>query len=104
MSTSHDHHQPGGIGRPTVCGARLTAPVDPRIVDVDVSWMVPADLCGVEVLARLQLIALRRGCWLELHGVGGGLAELLEFCGLGDVVHVCRSCPPGDPDPETSST
>jgi hypothetical protein len=29
---------------------------------------------------------------LRLHGVDGGLAELLEFVGLSDVMHLCRCC------------
>jgi hypothetical protein len=55
-------------------------------VDLDVSWLVPADLGVVEALARLQLAALRCGRRLQLHGAHGGLVELLEFVGLGDVV------------------
>jgi ABC-type transporter Mla MlaB component len=65
-------------------------------VDLDVSWLVPADLSAVDALARLQATVSRRGCSLQLHGAGGGLPELLEFCGLGDVVHVCGCCRPCD--------
>ena len=64
----------------------LPAVVD---VDLDVSWLVPADLCAVDALARLQVTASRRGRSLQLHGACGGLLELLEFYGLGDVLHVC---------------
>jgi hypothetical protein len=63
------------------------------VVDIDVSWLVPADLSAVDTLARLQIAASRCGRWLRFHGADGGLAELLEFVGLGDVVHLCRSCP-----------
>jgi ABC-type transporter Mla MlaB component len=62
------------------------------VVDLDVSWLVPADLGAVDALARLQVAASRCGRWLQLHGADGGLAELLEFVGLGDVVHLCPCC------------
>jgi ABC-type transporter Mla MlaB component len=65
---------------------------DRGIVDLDVSWLVPADLDAVDALARLQVAASRRGHRLQLHGANGGLAELLELVGLGDVVHLCPSC------------
>jgi hypothetical protein len=63
-----------------------------RGVDLDVSWLVPADLRAVDALARLQVVASRRGGWLLLHGADGGLVELLEFVGLGDVLHLCSCC------------
>lgn len=64
-----------------------------RVIDLDVSWLVPPDLAAVDALARLQVAASRCGRWLQLHGADGGLAELLEFVGLGDVVHLCPCCP-----------
>ncbi len=60
------------------------------VLDLDVSWLVPCDLGVVDVLARLQVLVSRSGGVLLLHGVGGGLAELFEFVGLGDVMHLCR--------------
>jgi hypothetical protein len=65
-----------------------------RLIDLDLSWLVPADLGAVEALARLQVAASRCGWWLQFHGAGGGLVELVEFVGLGDVVHLCPSCRP----------
>jgi hypothetical protein len=59
-----------------------------RIVDLDVSWLVPADLGAVDALARLQVAGSRCGCWLRFHGADGGLLELVEFVGLGDVLHL----------------
>ena len=59
------------------------------VVDIDVSWLVPADLGAVDALARLHVLAFRCGRSLLMHGAGGGLAELLEFVGLSDVVHLC---------------
>jgi ABC-type transporter Mla MlaB component len=58
-------------------------------VELDVSWLVPADLGAVDALARLQVVAARCGRRLRLHGADGGLAELLEFAGLAGVVHLC---------------
>ncbi len=63
-------------------------------VDLDVSWLVPADLGAVDALARLQVTASRCGKSLQLHGAGGGLPELLEFLGLSDVLHLCPCCCP----------
>jgi ABC-type transporter Mla MlaB component len=72
------HEGPGGC-RPEGDGA----------VDLDVSWLVPADLGAVDALARLHVVAGRRGCRLRLHGADGGLAELVELVGLGDVLQLC---------------
>jgi ABC-type transporter Mla MlaB component len=61
-------------------------------VDLDVSWLVPADLSAVDALARLRLAASRCGRSLRLHGADGGLAELLELVGLSDILHLCPHC------------
>jgi ABC-type transporter Mla MlaB component len=63
-------------------------------IDLDVSWLVPADLGAVDALARLQVTARRCGRSLQLHGACGGLPELLEFLGLVDVLHLCQCCNP----------
>jgi STAS domain len=65
-----------------------------RLVDLDVSWLVPADLSAVDVLARLQIAASRCGWWLQFHGANGGLVELVEFVGLGEIMHLCPHCRP----------
>jgi ABC-type transporter Mla MlaB component len=67
-------------------------PIVGGAVDLDVSWLVPADLDAVDALARLQLAASRCGRWLQLHGVDGGLAELLHLVGLSDIVYLCPHC------------
>jgi len=70
------------------------------IVGLDVSWLVPPDLAAVDALARLHVVASRRGWRLQLHGAGGGLAELVELVGLAEVVHLCPRCSatgPGGP-------
>lgn len=58
-------------------------------VDLDVSWLVPADLSTIDALARLHVAVSRSGRRLQLHGADGGLAELFEFVGLGNVLHLC---------------
>jgi hypothetical protein len=63
-----------------------------HVVDVDASWLVPSDLAAVDALARLQVVVNGRAGLLRLHGIDGGLAELLDFVGLGDVMHLCRCC------------
>ena len=62
------------------------------VVGLDVSWLVPADLAAVDALARLQVVASRRGHRLWLHGADGGLAELVELVGLRDVLQLCPEC------------
>jgi hypothetical protein len=64
-----------------------------RAVEIDVSGLVPADLSVVEALARLQLAALRCGFRLQLHGADGGLVELLDLVGLGDVLRGGQGSP-----------
>ena len=57
-----------------------TGPADgDRVVDLDVSWLRPADLTAVDALARLQLAATQRAYWLRLHGADQELADLPEF-------------------------
>ena len=54
--------------------------------------MAPADLCAVDALARLQLVAVQRGCSLEIHGADRRLVGLLELVGLAEAVQVCPRC------------
>jgi hypothetical protein len=90
---SNDAHESwrdlGVRSNATVPVARATGD---GVVDLDVSWLVPADLGAVDALARLQVAASRCGGWLQFHGADGGLLELLEFVGLSDVVHLCPCC------------
>jgi ABC-type transporter Mla MlaB component len=79
-------------GAGTAGAAASAAPAGDQAVDLDVSWLVPADLGAVDALARLQVAVSRCGRRLLLHGVNGGLVELLDFVGLSDVVHVCPDC------------
>ena len=79
----------GVLSSRTAWPARTTSD---GVVHFDVSWLVPADLDAVDALARLQVVASRCGRLVLLHGADGGLTELVEFVGLGDVVHVCSCC------------
>ena len=56
----------------------------------DVGFLVEADAVTVDALARLQLIAKRRGCRMGLRNVGAELAALLALMGLTDVVPMCE--------------
>ena len=46
------------------------------------------DLATVNLLARLQLLAKRRGARLRVRQASAGLLELIEFTGLSDVLGV----------------
>ena len=59
-----------------------------RPVPCDVSWLQCPDLAAVDALARLQLSARRRGQPICLVHAAAELVELLELCGLGDVLPV----------------
>ena len=90
---SNDVHQ--GLrdrGAPSYEAAPSAPPTGDAAVDLDVSWLVPADLSAVDALARLQVAVSRCGRRLQLHGANGGLAELLDFVGLSDVVQLCPRC------------
>jgi hypothetical protein len=93
LPTSNDEHATSrGSGAGPKRAALSPAVTGDGVVDLDVSWLVPADLDAVDVLARLQVTALRRGHRLLVHGAHGGLVELLEVAGLGGVVHLCPCC------------
>jgi hypothetical protein len=56
-------------------------------IECDASGLEP-DLLTVDVLARLRLVARRRGLDLRLVDVSGELGELLDFVGLREVLGV----------------
>jgi ABC-type transporter Mla MlaB component len=89
---SNGVHQSWGHRGAGSAAAPSAEPAGDEALDLDVSWLVPADLDAVDALARLQVAVSRCGRRLLLHGVNGGLAELLEFVGLSDVVHMCPDC------------
>jgi ABC-type transporter Mla MlaB component len=58
-------------------------------VELDVSWLVSADVAAVDALARLQVAAHRCGCSLRLHGAPPSLVEVLELIGLAEIMPSC---------------
>jgi len=63
----------------------------------DVAGVTPADADAVDALARLALVARRRGARLWLRDPSAELCELFDLVGLTRVLPVCRS---DDPDGE----
>jgi anti-anti-sigma regulatory factor len=59
----------------------------PSTLTCDVSALAP-DAVAIEVLARLQLEARRGGGEIVLRGASDALVDLLELCGLRDVLRV----------------
>jgi len=66
-----------------VCGA-LGANAGATVV-VDVTGM-PADAVVVDALCRLQLGAKHWGCEVRLRHASDDLLDLVELCGLDDVI------------------
>jgi anti-anti-sigma regulatory factor len=58
------------------------------VILCDAAELTGPDLDTVDALARLQLSARRRGCRVELRNVPPDLAELLELCGLAQVLRL----------------
>ena len=48
---------------------------------------VGADAVAIDALARLALVARRRGCGVRLCGASEELLALVAFMGLADVLH-----------------
>jgi ABC-type transporter Mla MlaB component len=55
------------------------------IVEYDVRGVRP-DAVTVAVLARLQLLARRNGCTLELRNASAELLDVVAFMGLGEIL------------------
>jgi ABC-type transporter Mla MlaB component len=80
----------GSIARtelPLLCEhiAELLEKTGAEVVVCDVSE-VASDAVSIDALARLQLVARRRGCQARLRGVSGELLDLFDFMGLRDVL------------------
>jgi ABC-type transporter Mla MlaB component len=65
----------------------MTAQRPDRPIICDVSALAP-DAGAIDGLARLQLLARRHGAEIRLCKVPRELQELLDLCGLGDVLGV----------------
>jgi hypothetical protein len=59
-------------------------------VNCDVSALA-AELAAVDALARLALLARRLGCPLNVRRASPELRELVELCGLSEVLGVWRN-------------
>ncbi|HEX2030172.1 MAG TPA: STAS domain-containing protein [Actinomycetota bacterium] len=72
---------------PALCGRllRLLERHGAREVICDCAAIVEPDLLAVDLLARLQLTARRRGGAVRLDHVPGGLERLLSLTGLAEV-------------------
>ena len=53
-----------------------------EVVECEVGALVRPDAAAVEALARLQLVALRRGSRIRLWDASPELCELIDFMGL----------------------
>jgi hypothetical protein len=65
----------------------MTAQRPDRPIICDVSALAP-DAGAVDGLARLQLLVKRQGLELRLCEASSELQELLDFCGLGELLRV----------------
>jgi hypothetical protein len=95
LSTSNDEHETGAESFEVSNRASPSTEASRYVIDLEVSWLVPSDLSAVDMLARLHVAVSRYGCVLRLHRVEGGLAELLDFVGLSDVMNLCPCHGPG---------
>ena len=77
----------------------------PDRVVCDVAGVTPADIDVVDALAKLALVARRRGARLWVRNPSDELRELLDLAGLSRILPVCRAgCPAGEapsPPPAT---
>jgi ABC-type transporter Mla MlaB component len=94
LPNSKDEHENWSNGGSGANAAAPSLSASSGGVDLDVSWLAPADLGAVDVLARLHVTASKCGRRLSLHGADRTLVELLELVGLSDVLHLCRCCRP----------
>lgn len=73
----------------------------PTQVVCDVAGVTPADADAIDALARLALVARRRGVRLWVRDPSPELRELFELAGLTRILPVLRS---GDPPGEAPTT
>lgn len=60
---------------------------DRQLVSYD-ARNLPADLTTVNALARVALVACRKGCRLQVVGASPELERLLAFAGLADALPI----------------
>jgi hypothetical protein len=51
---------------------------------------LPAEIATVDALARLTLLARRRGAVIQLRGASAELLELIDLTGLGRILSIPR--------------
>jgi ABC-type transporter Mla MlaB component len=68
---------------------------DAELVVCDVGAVVHPNVCTVDALARLQLMARRLGRQVRLRHASSELQELLTFVGLSDVLPLSAGLPLG---------
>jgi STAS domain len=91
-----DDERPASDSRQGVRPTPITghhAPLDglpARVMVCDASGLA-ATLDTIDALARLQLIARRRGCRLQLRNLDSALEELITLIGLRDTLLPCVS-------------
>lgn len=81
----------GPIGKSDVPGLwkgalHLLAVGDPDPIDYDVGALTEPDCATVDALARVALLARRRGRRIQLSNAGPALRELIVLAGLSEVV------------------
>jgi anti-anti-sigma regulatory factor len=62
-------------------------PVCPGLIVLDASSLPPSG-ATIDLLARQQLAARRRGRLLQLRGTSADLERLIQITGLGDVLRI----------------
>jgi ABC-type transporter Mla MlaB component len=60
------------------------------LVTCDVGVLDSCDLVVIDALARMELIARRLGCTVQVSRASDQLVELIAFAGLQEVLPVCR--------------
>ncbi len=83
---------PGGGGRPLTVIAATVVLVrgDAEVLSWPLRWGGRAELAVVDGLARLELAARRLGLSVRLRDARRELCDLLDLCGLGDVLGTGR--------------
>lgn len=66
--------------------AGLATSDEDRVVVCDMGGVEDPDLATVEALARLEMSVRGLGCTFRLRGPPSRLADLLDFCGLDEVL------------------
>ncbi len=62
-------------------------PICPGLIVLDASLLPPTG-ATIDLLARQQLAARRRGRLLQLRGTSADLERLIQIAGLGDVLRI----------------